>query len=161
MVNVQFWYWSQRPRSYRGHECMWHIVPWWYTRVKYGITLSKPTKMCPEHKLKQCQNPINIVLSSKVNVVSGSRMYTAHHLMVIIHVPNMVSQCQSKNITRRARICKDRRTNKQTHYYIHPKVQWPLKLCKDGITFKIICHLKLNFPFWLFIGWNNFFPLSD
>ena len=47
-------------RSYRVHECMWHIVPWWYTHVHNKVWLCQRTKKVrPEHSY--VINPVNLV----------------------------------------------------------------------------------------------------
>ena len=135
IVKIYFWYWGHRSRSYRVHDCMWHIEPWWYTNCitkydyakgqkRWGLnkkSCHKPYKfdlkvkgqghirimnvldtsslgdrpMCQiwyanvkanrSYKLdmKTWQKPIKLTWRSKVNIQSGSWMYTAHRLMVI------------------------------------------------------------------------------
>ena len=46
----------QSSRSYRCHEFMWQVVPWWYIHVSFMVRLNQKTKKCgPNTKL--CQKP--------------------------------------------------------------------------------------------------------
>ena len=46
----------QSSRSFRCHDFMWQVVPWWYIHVSFMVRLNQKTKKCgPNTKL--CQKP--------------------------------------------------------------------------------------------------------
>ena len=71
-------------RSYRGHECSRHIYCSMeiHSHAKHNMNMLK-NKTAVARTESHVINPINLTLSSKVNVVSGSWMYATHPLIVI------------------------------------------------------------------------------
>ena len=92
--------------------------------AKYGKAMSRQKKVM-SRTWRHVKNLINLTLRSKVNVVSDhewtphivSRWYT--------HMPNMVSQCQSKKtIMGLTWICTDRLTVKWTKWFLYTPLNW-------------------------------------
>ena len=80
MVNMQFWYWDQISRSYRGQEGMWHIIHGdtctlmcqiWYDYVNRQKSCGLNTKLC------QKPNKFDLEVKGK------HRIWIIYSLMVI------------------------------------------------------------------------------
>ena len=57
-----------RSKSYRGHECTRHVVPWWNTHVPNKVWLCQRTKKLRQNKLntKLCHKSYKFDLKVKV-----------------------------------------------------------------------------------------------